>query len=78
MKERDKMQIYKEDVKDIALWIIMILFFFGIAYLANGGSNIIIFLFVMVYGIIAARGLWQFTVKYLEEYFAKKGGTPKQ
>lgn len=66
------MKIYREDVKDIIMWIAFIAFLFGAAYLASGGSNIFIRFFTVTFGILAVIGFFQGTSEYLEDYYYKK------
>jgi hypothetical protein len=71
-EEMREMKIYRNDVEEIGIWLSMIIFFIALAYIANGGSNLLVLLFVIVYSILVIIGLKQSTSEFLEEYYYNK------
>ncbi|AHF08555.1 hypothetical protein [Desulfitobacterium metallireducens] len=71
------MRIDLQDIRDVGIWVAMILYFFAISYLAEGGQSLLIFFFVIAFSILAIGGLIKSTSKFLEDYYSKKKDTSK-
>jgi len=67
-----KMRIFKEDVKDIGVWISFIIFLLSLGYIGSGGESLIALLYVGIWIIFAGIGLFQSASEYLEEYYWNK------
>jgi len=66
------MRIYSQGVKDIALWIVFILYLFALAYIGDGGQSLLILLFVIAFSALVAVGILQSLSESLEEYYCEK------
>jgi len=66
------MHIYREDIKDIGVWISFIVFLFALGYIGTGGENLLALLYVGIWGGFAVKGLFESTSEYLEEYYWNK------
>jgi hypothetical protein len=66
------MKIYSQDVKDIGVWISFILFLFAVSYLAEGGSNLLVILFVIAFSALAIGGIMQSLSEYLKNIIPRK------
>ena len=67
-----------EDVKEIGLWLVFIIFLFAVSYVANGGQNLFVLLFVIVYGAVIVVGIIKSTCEFLEDYYSKKKSAPRK
>jgi len=67
-----------DDVKEMTLWIIFVLWLFALAYIGEGGQNLLINLFVVLFAIAVAIGLIQGVSESLEDYYWNKRETRKR
>jgi len=63
---------FRNDVEDIAIWIVCVSWLFALAYVGNGGQNILINLFAVLFTIALAIGLLKSISESLEDYYWKK------
>lgn len=63
---------FSNDVEDMTIWTVFVLWLFALAYIGNGGQSLLINLFAVLFAIAVAIGLMQSVSEFLEDYYWRK------
>lgn len=66
------MAIHSQDVKDIAIWILSILYLFALGYIGSGGQSILIILFASSFSTCCRGNSTKFVVNPLRNIIGTK------